>query len=315
MNVKELKSKKMFKEFLIKIPYNDVSNSIDQKIKEIIPTITLPGFRKGKAPLNIVKKKYENNILSEVIEKIIKDNTKKLLEEKKLQPLRQPKVEITKYKKDQPVELNLKIDLQPKLDLVDFTKIKTIKAEVKGILPSVYFIHGDFTDEEMNQMYNHPKVKAHISFTHGEGFGRPLLEAAQSGKPVIAPGWSGQADFLNPNYSVLLSGSLGKVPKNSFPKEIYFEDSQWFQVNYRHASQIMKDVVKNYIKHLVKSKQLQVYTKSLFSYEKMKEKLDRIITPLIESVPQQVELKLPKLQKIGEITEKGKLKLPALKKV
>jgi glycosyltransferase involved in cell wall biosynthesis len=172
----------------------------------------------------------------------------------------------------------------------------------------------------MNQMYNHPKVKAHISFTHGEGFGRPLLEAAQSGKPVIASAWSGQLDFLNPNHCTLLSGSLVKVPKNAFPKEIYFEGSQWFQVNYQHASQVMKDVVKNYTKYLVKSKQLQVYTKSLFSYEKMREKLDKIITPLIESVPKQVELKLPKLQKIegtpvkGEPV-KGKLKLPALKKV
>jgi len=76
----------------------------------------------------------------------------------------------------------------------------------------------------------------------------------------------------------------------------------------------MKNVVKNYTKHLVKSKQLQVYTKSIFSYEKMKEKLDKIITPILESVPQQVELKLPKLQKVGEKTEKGKLKLPKLKK-
>ena len=193
-------------------------------------------------------------------------------------------------------------------------KIKTIKKEVKGLLPPVYLVHGDLTDEEMNQMYNHSKVKAHISFTHGEGFGRPLLEAAQSGKPIIAPSWSGQVDFLSPNYSILLSGSLVKVPKRSFPKEIYFDGSQWFQVNYQHGSQVMKDVVKNYTKHLVKSKQLQVYTKSLFSYEKMKEKLDKIITPILESVPQQVELKLPKLQKVGEKTEKGKLKLPKLKK-
>ena len=194
-------------------------------------------------------------------------------------------------------------------------KIKTIKDAVNGLLPPIYFIHGDFTDEEMNQMYNHTKVKAHISFTHGEGFGRPLLEAAQSGKPIIAPGWSGQVDFLNPNYSVLLSGSLVKVPKKSFPKEILFEGAQWFTVNYQHGSQVMKDVFKNYTKYLVKSKQLQVYTKSLFSYEKMREKLDEIITPILESVPQQVELKLPKLQKIGDKPKDGKLKLPALKKV
>ena len=44
------------------------------------------------------------------------------------------------------------------------------------------------TDEEMNSLYNHPKVKSHISFTHGEGFGRPLLEACVSGKPIIHQG-------------------------------------------------------------------------------------------------------------------------------
>ena len=111
--------------------------------------------------------------------------------------------------------------------------------------------------------------------------------------------------FLKSKLLSLLSGSLVKVPKNAFPKEIYFEGSQWFQVNYQHASQVMKDVVKNYTKYLVKSKQLQVYTKSQFSYEKMREKLDKIITPLIESVPQQVELKLPKLQKIEGTPTKG----------
>ena len=64
-----------------------------------MPTVSLPGFRKGKAPLNIVKKKYENNVLSEVIEKIVEQNTKKLIDEKKLKPFRQPKVELKKYEK------------------------------------------------------------------------------------------------------------------------------------------------------------------------------------------------------------------------
>ena len=70
MNIKELNSKKLFKEYLIEIPFDEVDNSINDKINEIIPTLTLPGFRKGKAPLNIVKKKYENNVLNEVIDGI-----------------------------------------------------------------------------------------------------------------------------------------------------------------------------------------------------------------------------------------------------
>ena len=178
------------------------------------------------------------------------------------------------------------------------SKIRTIKADVNGKLPPIHLIHGDFTDVQMNELYNHPKVKGHISFTHGEGFGRPLLEAAQSGKPIIASGWSGQVDFLNPNYSVLLDGSLTKVPPNAFPKEIYVEGSQWFTVNYQHASSAMVEVFTNYQNYLVKAKQLEAFTKQQFSYEKMRDKLNQIIEPLLDSVPQQVELKLPKLKKV-----------------
>ena len=66
-------------------------------------------------------------------------------------------------------------------------KINLVKDSMKvDKLPNVYLLHGDLSDEEMNQMYNHPKVKAHLTFTHGEGFGRPLLEASFSGKPILA---------------------------------------------------------------------------------------------------------------------------------
>jgi len=62
-------------------------------------------------------------------------------------------------------------------------------------LPPVYLLHGDLTNAEMNALYNHPKIKAMVSFTKAEGFGRPLLEFTTTGKPVIAPHYSGPADF------------------------------------------------------------------------------------------------------------------------
>ena len=130
MYIKEIGSKKLQKEFSIDIPYSEIDDSINNKIKEIIPTVTLPGFRKGKAPINIVKKKYENNILGEVIEKIVQEKTKNLLEEKKLKPFRQPKVKIIKYKKNEPVELNVKIDIEPDFKICEFEKIKTINYKI-----------------------------------------------------------------------------------------------------------------------------------------------------------------------------------------
>ena len=116
-------------------------------------------------------------------------------------------------------------------------KVKTIKDSINAqSLPNVYVLHGDFTDEEMNEMYNHPKVKAHLTFTHGEGFGRPLLEASFSGKPILAPLWSGQKDFLNKDYIVELPHTLTKVPKSAFPKEFSNSEAYWATVTYALAS-------------------------------------------------------------------------------
>ena len=196
------------------------------------------------------------------------------------------------------------------------SKIKHLKDSVNGVLPNIYLIHGDFTDSQMNELYNHPKVKAHITFTHGEGFGRPLLEACQSGKPVIAPDWSGQVDFLDKNYATLLPGSLVQVPQGAFNKDIFFEspDNKWFTVNYNVASQVMKDVYKNYTKYMVKAKQLKVVTSTKFSLQKMQDKLITEVDNLLKDVPKSVELKLPKLNKVEDKKTDG-IKLPKLKKV
>ena len=78
-------------------------------------------------------------------------------------------------------------------------------------LPNVYLLHGDLTDEEMNLLYNHSKVKAMISFTKAEGFGRPLLEFSTTGKPIIAPHYSGQADFLKKDFICALAGGLTEI--------------------------------------------------------------------------------------------------------
>ena len=60
----------------------------------------------------------------------------------------------------------------------------------------IYLLHGDMTDDEIHSLYRNPKVNAYVSLPHGEGFGLPLFEAAYSGLPVVATGWSGQLDFL-----------------------------------------------------------------------------------------------------------------------
>ena len=196
-------------------------------------------------------------------------------------------------------------------------KIEDIKNTVKGKLPNIYFLHGDLTDDEMNEMYNYPKVKVHVTFTHGEGFGRPLLEAVMSDKPVIASDWSGHKDFLNKNNAVLLPGGMTKVPKSAFPKEMFVDKAEWFTVNYQYASQVLMDVFKKYRKYSLGAKKLGMYNKINFSLNKMIKDFEKIMDkylPKFEELPKQVNLKLPKLKKVGSSKPKT-IKLPKLKKV
>ena len=193
-------------------------------------------------------------------------------------------------------------------------KIEEIKHSIDGKLPNVYFLHGDFTDDEMNQLYNHPKVKAHITLTHGEGFGRPLLEATISQKPVIAPNWSGHVDFLTKNLAVLLDGELQNVEKGAVPDDMLTEGAQWFTVNYQQTSAVMKDVYKKYRKYTLNAKKLGVVNKSKFSLDAMTQELGKILDKYVPEFPKEVQLNLPKLKKVGS-SEAPKIKLPKLKKV
>ena len=169
--------------------------------------------------------------------------------------------------------------------------------------PNVYLLHGDLSQSELNYLYNHSKVKAHVSFTKGEGFGRPLLEASLSAKPVIASNWSGHVDFLH--HSVKLPGDLKNVHKSSVWKDVIMEQSQWFYVNHLYASKILKDVFKNYKNYLPDAKKQASFAAKNFSSVKMKDKFSEIIDKYIVEEVQPV---LPKLST-------NKLKLPKLKRL
>ena len=193
-------------------------------------------------------------------------------------------------------------------------RINNIRKNISGKLPNIYLLHGELTDEEMNKLNNDPKIKSFVSFTKGEGYGRPLAEAAITGKPIITTNWSGHRDFLNPNYSILIGGELGQVGKSTANKFL-LRESKWFNINTDIASRAMKDVFKHYKKYFEISRKSTQYLKDNFSFDKMTEKLN-LFLPKVEPAPTMQQLKLPKLKKIGGNESKlPELKLPKLKKI
>ena len=180
-------------------------------------------------------------------------------------------------------------------------RIEMIKGMIDSTnLPNIYILDGDLSDEEMNSLYNHPKVKAHVSFTRGEGFGRPLLESCVSGKPIIASNWSGHTDFLKSEFNFLVGGNLENVDPSAANNWIK-SDAQWFTINYGEANGIMKWIYDNYKKALEMSRKNRKYVKDNFTIEQMSSKLVNILdTYNVGEGPTQVGLKLPKLKKVSE---------------
>ena len=185
-------------------------------------------------------------------------------------------------------------------------RIKMIKDTVKSSnLPNVYLLHGEFTDIEMNEIYNHSKIKAMVNLTKGEGFGRPLLEFSLTNKPIITTNWSGHIDYLNPEFVTLLPGAMNKVHPSA-ANNMLLADAEWFNVDYGQAGYYLRDVFENYKGYAENAKRQGFQSRTKFSFDAMKEKLDKVFTERIPEFPKQVQLQLPKLKKI---------ELPKLKKI
>ena len=175
-------------------------------------------------------------------------------------------------------------------------RINKIKKTVNSSnLPNVYVLNGELSDQEMNELYNHPKVKSMVSFTKGEGFGRPLLEFSLTGKPIIASNWSGHTDFLKSNFSTLIKGDLENVDESA-SNDWLIKEAQWFKPHDSEMGRSLKDVYKKYKQLTLKSKQQKNFSKTQFSFEKMQELIDNILTTNIPEFPKQVQLTLPKLE-------------------
>jgi hypothetical protein len=196
------------------------------------------------------------------------------------------------------------------MDRLDIeNKINQIRQQFStSTLPNIYLVHGDLTDAEMNALYNHSKVKALITFTKAEGFGRPLLEFSTTGKPILTPHYSGQVDFLKAEFICALPGVLTNIHQSA-QNDWLIGDAKWFTVDYRYAGKMMIDVQENYKKWLELAKRQRYFVNSTFTKTAVTpiyEKVLAMASEVIDKIPKPVQLQMPSLPK---------LELPTLKKL
>ena len=200
---------------------------------------------------------------------------------------------------DQEVGLVVKTSIKNN-SIVDRSYTKKIIHDVLSECPEdrkckIYLLHGDLTEREMHAVYNHDKVKCLISMTHGEGFGLPLFEAAYSGLPIIAPGWSGQCDFLfapsktksknkkkkNPlkPFFAKVDFTIGPVPPSAVWPGVIEKDTMWCYPIEGSYKLRLRQVRNNYDKWLERADYLKTWVKKEFNKDKIYNSLCDSILP------------------------------------
>jgi hypothetical protein len=167
---------------------------------------------------------------------------------------------------------NSKIDYYKCLDEIE--KVKS-KCSSKN-LPNIYLLHGSMSDVEVNELYNHVKVKCIVNLSHGEGFGRPTLEFNSVGKPMLLSNFSGHIDYVKSGCSPLVKGKMVQVPREALIENIIVQNSFWFDFDETDASIKMKYIFDNYKDVLKKSTENSNFVIKEFNLNKMEEKLKEI---------------------------------------
>jgi hypothetical protein len=169
--------------------------------------------------------------------------------------------------------------------------LKSILKEYEGSAASVYLLHGEMSDDEIDAIYKHPKIKSIVSATHGEGFGLPLFEAAHNGLPVVAPGWSGHMDFLyapvrdkknnkvkNKPLFAKVDYSLKHIQKEAVWGDILVQDAMWCYPSERDFKSKIRKVYTQYGMYKSWAEKLSAHLRIELSLPRI---LDKMLNTLI----------------------------------
>jgi len=172
---------------------------------------------------------------------------------------------------------NTKIDRRVIRNVVE----NVLSESRKGMYPRVHLLHGDMSNDEVASLYRHPQIKALVALTRGEGYGLPILEAAASGLPVIATGWSGHTDFLNKGKYVNISYQLIDVHPSRIDGKIFVQGSRWANpseedakkriAKFRTSSDVPREWAQDLKKKLIE----------LYSFEKISKAYDDVIGSIL----------------------------------
>ena len=144
------------RELELEIPAEEVSKATEKVAKELMRVARVPGFRPGKAPITIIKKRFAEEIKGEVLQTLVPERVEKAVAEQKLTPVSQPQVDKLDYSDGQPVKFRAVFEVLPEFELGDY---KNLEIEMPAM---------DVTEEDVNKALEETRERA-AAFTPVEG--------------------------------------------------------------------------------------------------------------------------------------------------
>ena len=132
MQITETKSEGLSREFKVNLSAAEIAEKVDFRLQEIQRTAQLPGFRPGKVPVAVLKKRYGQAVLGEVLERAIGDSSRQALTEKGVRPAMQPEIEVGEFQDGKDLEYTIAVETLPEITLADFSKIKLERLTPEG---------------------------------------------------------------------------------------------------------------------------------------------------------------------------------------
>ena len=160
MQVTETVNDGLKREFQVVVEASEIDAKVDNRLAELAPTMNLPGFRPGKVPPSLLKKRYGKAMLGEILESTVNEATQSALEERGLRAATQPHIEVTSFDEGQNLEYSIKLELMPDITPMDFSSLELVRPKAE---PSDKDIDDALTRMAGEQKRSEPIKKARKS--------------------------------------------------------------------------------------------------------------------------------------------------------
>ncbi len=132
MQATETKNEGLKREFKVRVPADEIAEKVTHRLKELTRTINMPGFRPGKVPVDLLRKKYGPSVMGEVLEKTVNESSQKTMTEHGIRPAMRPEIKITAFDDGKDLEYTMAVEALPEIAPIDFAEIKLDRLVIKA---------------------------------------------------------------------------------------------------------------------------------------------------------------------------------------